>query len=226
MGGSIQPVERTRSPIGSSSRIPRSLLCRAAGLMVSRYIVASPPFVLDSVYLRSLHSPCDLLRVSFPLLLGYSFLSDMLYTIFSAALLFATTLAVPHRPYRRDAVYYNTTGNRPVNTVEVDQPSPSPKPYGGSHRDNYHSPAWVPHGQLLHPHLPQYKTNGHSKLGTSGAPKLPHFMSGSPTPQGKPWVSSPYAGISSGLLLTVLLMLRVEGLQRIPTSTKTSQTPE
>ena len=69
----------------------------------------------------------------------------MLPLIFITALLFATSLAIPTtRTFKRDSVWYNTTGNRPVNTIEIDQPSPSPKPYGGSHRDSYHSPAWIP----------------------------------------------------------------------------------
>ena len=107
----------------------------------------------------------------------------MLQLIFPSFLLIASSLAVPTTFDRRHYPVYNTTGNKPVNTHEITQPTPSPKPYGGSDRDHYHSPAWVPHGQNLQPQLSQQHTNGHSKLGTHEAPKLPHFIGGG----GKPW---------------------------------------
>jgi hypothetical protein len=153
---------------------------------VLKYIVASLPFARYLSYL----SRFPIFPIPFD---RHSFLSPRVFhikmfrIIFVALCLIATTLAVPSRRIRRDPVHYNTTGNQPVNTIEVDQPSPSPKPYGGSHRNDYHSPAFVPHGQFLYPHLPQDKTNGRSKLGTHNAPKLPHFIGGSSIPQGKPW---------------------------------------
>lgn len=79
------------------------------------------------------------------------------------------------------------TSANPINNNFVDQPSPKPSPYGGPARSHYHSPAFVPHGQSLKPHLSQQETNGKSVYGTHKAPHLPPFMGGSPMPQGKPW---------------------------------------
>ena len=51
----------------------------------------------------------------------------------------------------------------------------------------YQSPGWVPHGQSLEPQLSQERTNGKSVLGTSKAPKLPHFLSDSKDSKEKRW---------------------------------------
>ena len=77
----------------------------------------------------------------------------------------------------------------PDGTTYATQASPKPSPYGGVARSHYHSPAFLPHGHghSLRPGLPQKKTNGASKLGTSQAPHLPPWLGGSPMPHGKPW---------------------------------------
>ncbi|KAF2721326.1 multicopper oxidase [Polychaeton citri CBS 116435] len=65
--------------------------------------------------------------------------------------------------------------------------SPAPNHRGGVAWEKYGSPAWVPHGQSLTPHLHQSQTNGESWLGTAHAPKLPPWKKGSPMPGGRPW---------------------------------------
>jgi hypothetical protein len=83
--------------------------------------------------------------LSFVLFLICSLSFNMLPLILTNSLLFATSLAIPTtRSFKRDSVQYNNTGNQPVNTVEVNPPTPSPKPYGGSNGHEYHSPAWIP----------------------------------------------------------------------------------
>lgn len=101
------------------------------------------------------------------------------------ALLLATASAVPN---------VSRLGNKPIS--EGDHPNgegqvtptwPRPHRHGGAAADQYHGPAWIPHGQSLHDHLDQEKTNGGSQLGTHRAPKLPHFLGDGPMPKGKPW---------------------------------------
>ena len=51
----------------------------------------------------------------------------------------------------------------------------------------YQSPGWIPYGQSLESQLSQEKTNGKSVLGTSKAPKLPHFLSDAGDSKQKRW---------------------------------------
>lgn len=83
--------------------------------------------------------------------------------------------------------HQNDTNSHPVNNVEQTWPSPRPKQFGGPARHHYQFPGWIPHHQSLSPHMSQSETNGRSQLGTRHAPKLPHFLGGSPMPKGKPW---------------------------------------
>ncbi|GAB7362061.1 hypothetical protein MBLNU230_g2095t1 [Neophaeotheca triangularis] len=61
--------------------------------------------------------------------------------------------------------------------------------HGGSNGHHYHGPAWLPHGQDTKGRLSQWRTNGHSNLGTFHAPHLPHWLhnSNEPMPHGRPW---------------------------------------
>ena len=111
----------------------------------------------------------------------------MLQQLLLGAALFSCSLAVPSSIQIRENVHQNTTGIHPVNSSEASWPSPKPSPYGGPEGHLYHSPAWIPHGQHLSSHLSQEQTNGCSDLGTHKAPKLPHFLGGSPMPKGHPW---------------------------------------
>lgn len=54
-------------------------------------------------------------------------------------------------------------------------------------RHPYQSPGWIPYGQSLDPQLSQEQTNGKGVLGTSKAPKLPHFLTDSSLAQGRHW---------------------------------------
>lgn len=110
-----------------------------------------------------------------------------------ATALGSTVLAGEHRqhtpPVRRSASAYpiaNSTTNEPVGSTSAPYRDPVPKLYGGSNRSSYHSPAWLPAGQILTPSLPQWVTNGASDLGDLNTSQLPKWLDG-PMPQGFPW---------------------------------------
>lgn len=81
----------------------------------------------------------------------------------------------------------STIDNEPASTTEAQVINPQPSQSGGVNSPSYFSPAWVPKGQRLNPHLAQSQTNGNSNLGTSNAPKLPYWLTGGPMPNGRPW---------------------------------------
>ena len=117
--------------------------------------------------------------------------------LFTGAALLVTALAIPAPQlvsYSGDdnSTVIPTNGtveNNPISNTYAEVLSPKPTSYGGNSGSFYHSPAWLPHGQALRPHLSQQQTNGQSKLGTWDAPKLPYWLSGSPMPNGRPWGS-------------------------------------
>lgn len=94
----------------------------------------------------------------------------MAFHIFAAILLFATAFAFPE--YQQ-----GSTSSSP----EFGKLSPK----RSAPRGPYQSPGWIPYGQSSEGRLSQEQTNGNSVLGTSKAPKLPHFLPGSP--KGKRW---------------------------------------
>ncbi|KAK5167348.1 uncharacterized protein LTR77_007047 [Saxophila tyrrhenica] len=108
--------------------------------------------------------------------------------IIGVSLLVSSVFAVPGRHRGPKDAVVKGKGQHPANTVQIDQPSPKPSPYGGPARGHFHSPAFLPHGEhSLRPGLSQHQTNGESPLGTHKAPHLPPFLGGSPLPHGRPW---------------------------------------
>lgn len=92
-------------------------------------------------------------------------------------------------PIRRSASALpiaNSTTNEPIGSISAPYRDPIPKTYGGSNGSSYHSPAWLPSGEVLTPSLPQWVTNGASDLGMMNVSKLPQWLDG-PMPQGFPW---------------------------------------
>lgn len=96
----------------------------------------------------------------------------MAFHILVGILLFASAFAFPGSPQR-----LHSNNEKLTNLIARGINPPRP----------YQSPGWIPYGQSLEPKLSQEKTNGKSVLGTSKAPKLPHFLSDPSDSKEKRW---------------------------------------
>lgn len=108
-------------------------------------------------------------------------------SLFASAALLVSAFARPQSHQVNPAKTSSNSKNAPVNSDEQSLYSAPTHNFGGSAAGNFHSPAFIPHGQNLRPQLPQSHSNGNSQLGTFHAPHLPGWLGGGPMSGGSPW---------------------------------------